>query len=133
MSGVRMGSKGVKLGLVPVNKRNAGKSRNKNTKIPDPVILHLTLHKRHFLAILSGKKKEEYRDLSPYYKSRLYRFTKGYLATYSTLRHFDIVRFRNGYHRFSPVMDVKVKSIGYGKSKAKWCDGIEKYCFIIKL
>lgn len=46
-------------------------------------ILHLNLHREWFAAIVEGTKKIEYRDQSPYWRTRL----EG--------RKYDVVRFRN--------------------------------------
>ena len=59
-------------------------------------ILHLTLKKKWFDLILSGKKTVEYREFKPYWKSRLYG------------REFDEVHFRNGYGKNAPFMSVQV-------------------------
>lgn len=70
-------------------------------------ILHMTLKKQWFDMILSGKKKEEYRELKPYWTTRLVG------------KKFDIVRFKNGYSKDSPVMDVELlnKRVGFGNKK----------------
>lgn len=58
-------------------------------------ILHLTLHREFFERIAEGSKKEEYRDRTDYWKTRL----EG--------RDYDIIRFRNGYAANAPEMDVE--------------------------
>ena len=58
-------------------------------------ILPLTLHREYFGQIASGIKKYEFRDLTPYWKARL----EG--------RKYDVIRFRNGYHRDAPEMLVE--------------------------
>ena len=55
-------------------------------------ILHLTIKKKWFDLIASGKKKIEYREYKPYWVTRLYG------------KHFDEIHFRNGYGKKSPVM-----------------------------
>ena len=62
-------------------------------------ILHLTLKKKWFDLIASGEKKHEYREDKPYWKTRLVG------------KEFDIIRFRNGYSKDSPVMDVEFRGI----------------------
>ena len=59
------------------------------------VILNLTLERQWFDEIAIGKKRKEYREYKPYWKSRL----EG--------RKYDIVRFRNGYGPKVPEMDVE--------------------------
>lgn len=57
-------------------------------------ILHLTLKKEWFNEIVSGRKKEEYRDKKPYWDSRLNK-------------DFDEVHFKNGYNDSVPFMRVE--------------------------
>ena len=72
-----------------------------------PKILYLILKKEWFDMIASGEKKEEYRDIKPYYDTRL---NKAY----------DVVRFRNGYQKNAPVMTVELKEICMGLGELKW-------------
>ena len=65
----------------------------------EPRILHLNLVRKFFDQIAMGEKREEYRDRSDYWKTRL----EG--------REYDIVRFRNGYGPDVPEMDVEWKGI----------------------
>ena len=65
-------------------------------------ILHLTLKKKWFDMILSGEKKEEYREIKPYWDKRFIG------------KNYGIVRFKNGYGKNSPVMDIECRSIGIG-------------------
>jgi hypothetical protein len=71
-------------------------------------ILHLTLEREWFDDIARGLKNEEYRELKDYWKTRL----EG--------RTYDIVRFRNGYAKDAPVMDVEF----FGVEKRQDCYAI---------
>lgn len=72
-------------------------------------VLHLTLKKKWFDMILSGEKTEEYREIKPYWMKRLFN------------KHFDVIKFRNGYSKNSPWMIVELRSIhGAMQGKAKW-------------
>lgn len=113
-------------------------------------ILHLTLKKKWFDLIASGKKKEEYRELKDYWGYRLcYKVpvpSGGYLTKWQKLRtgdreclsddfipnfeNFDIIRFRNGYGKNAPVMDVECNGIEIGCGKYEGANGES---FIIKL
>ena len=73
-------------------------------------ILHLTLHKRWFDEILSEKKKEEYRDIKPYWTTRL--FDKDHKA-----KKFDFIRFKNGYSKNARIMNVEFLGIREDKDK----------------
>lgn len=71
-------------------------------------MLVLPINKKWFELIISGEKKEEYRSLTPYYRSRLKKLPP----------ETDII-LRNGYSRFSPFCVVNVTvCIGFGL--AKW-------------
>ena len=67
-------------------------------------ILYLTLTKHWFDLIASGDKTNEYREQKPYWEKRL-------LEKDGTPKVFDIVRFRNGYSKGCPTMDVEFKGI----------------------
>jgi hypothetical protein len=60
-----------------------------------PSILHLTLKREFFAAIAAGTKRSEYRDLTPFWQTRL----EG--------RHYDLIKFRNGYRPDAPEMLVE--------------------------
>lgn len=62
-------------------------------------ILHLTLKKKWFDLIKSGEKTEEYREYKPYWIKRL-------VTEDGNFCRFDFIRFRNGYRKDSPFMDV---------------------------
>lgn len=59
--------------------------------------LHLTLKKNWFDLILSGEKKEEYREIKPYWEKRLIGKT------------YDKVIFRNGYATNALQFTIKLK------------------------
>ena len=71
--------------------------------------------------ILAGEKTEEYRDIKQYWSKRFIG------------RNYDIIRFKNGYGKDRPVIDVECKSIGigYGVQSHGAPKGIEVY--IIRL
>jgi len=60
-----------------------------------PAILHLNLHREFFAQIAAGTKRIEYRERTPFWKTRL----EG--------RTYDVIRFRNGYATRAPEMDVE--------------------------
>ena len=75
-------------------------------------ILNLTLKKRWFDLIASGDKTREYRDDKPYWQKRL-------LNPDDMPKHFDIVRFKNGYGKTVPTIDVEFKGISF--TGPEWC------------
>jgi len=57
--------------------------------------LHLTLKKKWFDMILSGEKKEEYREIKNYWAARLLG------------KQYDTILFRNGYSKNAPKFLIK--------------------------
>lgn len=83
-------------------------------------MLTLPIKKKWFDMILSGEKKEEYRELKPYYKSRFSSIFQMY--PYSKIPYgtdCQQIMFRNGYSKNSPsfiadcTLDIK-------KGKQEW-------------
>ncbi|MFC2444625.1 MAG: ASCH domain-containing protein [Veillonella parvula] len=83
--------------------------------------LHLTINKKWFDMILSGKKTEEYREIKPYYILRLIR------------RDYDNVVFRNGYARDAPSLTIELKTIRFGTGKPEWGAVPNKKYFVLSL
>lgn len=118
-------------------------------------VLHLTLKKQWFDMIASGEKKEEYRELKDYWGFRLcYRMrvpSAGFLTKWMMLREgimeclendfmpnfnaYDIVRFKNGFTKNAPQMDVEFKGIRIGKPVSGLSEEgyLDKDVFIIEL
>lgn len=63
-------------------------------------ILHLTIKKKWFDLIASGRKTVEYRDDKEYWRRRL-------ITTTGEIRPFREIHFRNGYRKDSPTMRVE--------------------------
>lgn len=68
-------------------------------------ILDLPLKKEWYNMIESGEKKEEYREIKPYWTKRLRN--NGHTH----------VRFRYGYTKRTIIFEIKYITIGIGKSK----------------
>tara|TARA_R100000773_G_C4193593_1_gene98572 strand:+ start:592 stop:849 length:258 start_codon:yes stop_codon:yes gene_type:complete len=62
-------------------------------------VLHLNLYRKYFDAILDGSKTIEFRDITPYWSKRL----EG--------KHYDVIKFRNGYAKVAPEMTVEYRGI----------------------
>lgn len=82
-------------------------------------ILHLTLKKKWFYMILNGMKKEEYREIKPYWEKR---FNKKY----------DAIQFRNGYNKSAPAFFIELKEIKTGIGNMEWGAPFAKV-YILKL
>lgn len=88
----------------------------------------LTIKKKWFDMILSGEKKEEYREIKPYYDTRLPKefgvFREGEkLIKANAYPPVDLskrkILFRNGYSKKSPSFTA-ICSLSIGKGKEEW-------------
>ncbi len=89
-------------------------------------ILHLNLKKKWFYLIAQGKKKAEYRLITPYWKKRLFGDSFKPISKRRIPINFDEVHFRNGYNNSSPFMRIKWEGIGIN-----WFEG--RRCYAIQL
>lgn len=115
-------------------------------------ILHLTLKKKWFDMIASGEKKEEYREIKPYWTNRLtYHEFHPEISCVNSLKDcilydseskyktgvfrkdYDVISFRNGYSKDAPTIEVECRGITYGTAKPEWSDNWQGDVFIIKL
>ncbi len=86
-------------------------------------VIILPIKKQWFDMIKSGEKKEEYRDIKPYYRTR---FTNKRLLDkwgYTKLNRTAYILFKNGYKASSPSILTKC-SLTIGNGKVEW--GAEK-------
>lgn len=86
-------------------------------------ILHLTLKKKWFDMIASGQKREEYREMKPYWHRRLMCNKKPYEA----------IKFRNGYSPTSPTVTVEFKELLYGLGIVEWGAPEAELVYILRL
>ena len=75
----------------------------------------LPIKKKWFDMILSGEKKEEYREIKPYYDTRFGNVWK----TSAHWNEIHTIRFRNGYSKNSPSFLADV-SLNVGIGKPEW-------------
>ena len=106
------------------------KSLDGNSRTPEavacddvlcPRILHLTLKKRWFDLITAGIKREEYREMKPYWATRLIG------------KDYDVIRFRNGYAKDSPTVTVEYKGLDTGLGIPEWGAPKETPVYILEL
>lgn len=108
--------------------------------------LHLTLKKKWFDMILSGEKKEEYREIKQYWIRRLIMedlcYEKDIMDRFDKLnsifigkmfRKYNEIVFTHGYAKTAPQMIVECKGIRTGTAKSQWSDGFKGRVFIIEL
>lgn len=88
-------------------------------------MLTLPIKKKWFDMIRSGEKKEEYREIKPYYTKRFQNLWKGTLIGGEAEREIIL---RNGYSKDSSEITVTV-TIDMGKGKPEWGaeDGVDYY------
>lgn len=89
-------------------------------------MLILPIKKKWFDMILSGEKKEEYREVKPYYDNR---FLKSISDNES---HTDVILLRNGYGNDKPTLRCEcVIYKGYGKEE--WGADPNKEYYILRI
>lgn len=82
-------------------------------------MLTLPIKKKWYDMILSGEKKEEYREITPYYEKRFRNLgmllddNDGYDGWYGELR------LRNGYHANAPTIQI-LAFLFVGPGKTEW-------------
>ena len=107
----------------------------------------LPIKKQWFDMILSGEKKEEYRDIKPYYTKRFQkilapyylenggaseqRWEKDCRETWYRWGCFEVL-FRNGYAESSPSFTA-VCSLRIGKGKTEWGAAADKDYYILTI
>lgn len=111
-------------------------------------VLILTVSKQWFDMIYAGEKTEEYRDIKPYWASRLVnqQAESGevlfdefgcYCRVIGKLEYkqYTHVLFINGYRKDSPRIEKEIESITIGKPKKCLCPDkwLDKDFFVIKI
>lgn len=104
-------------------------------------MLTLPIKKKWFDMILSGEKKEEYREIKPYYETRfandlIKRHPYSYECPIEAINDIERqeynVIFKNGYRKDSP----KIKCSCYifkGYGKPKWGAEPDKEYYVLKI
>lgn len=98
-------------------------------------ILHLTIKKKWFDLIAAGEKKQEYREIKRYWIQRLcneieYENNQQWDAV---VKKFDVIEFKNGYSKKSPILTVEWLGMDIGTAKPEWSDNWQGDVFVIKL
>lgn len=88
-------------------------------------ILYFTLKKQWFELISSGAKREEYREIKPYWIKRLIGSDNEFIP-------FTHVHFRLGYHKNAPEMMFKIISINRGRGLVEFGAPENRDVFIIR-
>lgn len=99
----------------------------------------LPIKKKWFDMILSGEKKEEYREIKPYYNTRLGNYfihhklsaeVRRVLQKMSTTQ--KEVMFRNGYNYSSPSIKC-ICQLRVGTGKEEWGAEPNKEYYVLKI
>jgi len=106
-------------------------------------ILYLSLKREPFEMIAAGTKLEEYRDIKPYWIKRLmikdcHQLNQleliAALTKKESFHKYDIIRFRNGYAKKDPEIDVVCNGIHYGYPNENWIGFLtQNWYFCIEL
>jgi hypothetical protein len=83
--------------------------------------LQLTLKKKWFDMIASGEKKEEYREIKPYWAKRLFN------------KKFDAILFKNGYSKDAPRVLVELKAIYITLGIIEWGAPSDQSVYVLDL
>lgn len=100
-------------------------------------MLTLPIKKKWFDMIKSGEKKEEYREIKPYYASRFYNnyIASGvgleWILNNNPIVYQDII-LRNGYSKNSPSIICYVH-IEKGTGKEEWGAEPNKLYYVLKI
>lgn len=85
-------------------------------------MLVLPIKKKWFDMIKSGEKKEEYREIKPYYDKRLLKYFEytdyGTFIVINPYKEKKVI-FRNGYSKKSPQIKCKC-TLDMGIGKEEW-------------
>ena len=92
-------------------------------------MLVLPIKKKWFDMILSGEKKEEYREIKPYYDSRFKNVWKGSLIGGNAQRQ---IMFRNGYSKDSPSLIAQC-TLSVGTGRQEWGAEKDKQYFVLTI
>lgn len=93
-------------------------------------MLTLTIKKKWFDMILSGEKKEEYRDCSRYYLQRFRHYLGCDIINGNRIKREFLVRLRNGYDTTSPAVVIRC-TVRLGTGKPDWgAEPGKEYCVL---
>ena len=108
-------------------------------------MLTLPIKRKWYDMIASGEKKEEYREIKPYYDKCLgkeiigFPFTKVIIENFKSIKAYDKsqfkiidIIFRNGYKKDSPKIKCKCE-LNIGEGKEKWGAEAGKKYYILEI
>ena len=102
-------------------------------------VLELTLNKKWFDLIEKGVKTEEYREVKRYWIVRLLSNIEyltdleGVKNIGARFKHFDLIRFTNGYSKSSRQITMEFQNILIGEGLPEWGAVEGQEYFVIKI
>ena len=94
-------------------------------------MLILPIKKKWFDMIANGEKTEEYRAMTPYYKTRFQNINL-LDSDGCASGHYAMIGLRNGYSRKDPTLMVTV-ILDFGYGKKEWGANPWEICYILKI
>lgn len=95
------------------------------------IVLHLNLKAKWFEMIASGEKKEEYREIKPYWNKRFGSYIrikgKNYHPTDVT------ICFSNGYHKNAPRVYMECTGLKQSPGKKEWGAEVGEWYHVLLL
>lgn len=108
-------------------------------------MLVLPITKKGLDMIILGEKKEEYREIKPYYDKILgkifigFPFTRAIIENFQSIKSYDAsqikdveIIFRNGYEHYSPKAKC-LCSLDIGEGKKEWGAIPGKKYYVLKI
>lgn len=95
-------------------------------------MLTLPIKRKWFNMILSGEKKEEYREIKQYYRVRFERCGLLKSTGFPVWENKRWIRLRNGYSRTSPSLQV-LCSMRISKGNSAWGAEEDKVYYVLKI
>lgn len=103
----------------------------------------LPIKRKWFDMILSGEKKEEYREIKPYYETRFTNLFKMTVKDGKLVKIPDpfmeipdtpvqTITFQNGYSKDSPALEAEC-TLSVGKGKPEWGAELNKEYYILHI
>lgn len=95
--------------------------------------LHLNLKKEWFDLILSGVKKQEYRDITDYWKNRFDNLFSMKHGDETFIPIIETITFSNGYAKDRRQFEIECKGTMIGTGKPEWGAEKDKKYFVFRL
>lgn len=95
--------------------------------------LHLNVKRKWFDMILEGEKKEEYREIKPFWDKRLESLFPQIIRNEVYYPIVETVTFSNGYAKDRPQIVVELKGIEKNTGKTFWGAELGKRYYVIEL